>query len=107
MNGLAVLYLQAIMLLSVDFGNVIPVTRGHAIAQLVEALRYKPEGHEFDSRWCHCNFPLTLSFRSHYGPGVDSASNRNEYQEYFLGRKVGRCVGLTTLPPSCDDCLAI
>ena len=24
-------------------------------------------------------------FRSHYGPGVDSASNRNEYQEYFLG----------------------
>ena len=27
-------------------------------------------------------------FRSHYGPGVDSASNRNEYQEYFLGVKV-------------------
>jgi len=25
------------------------------------------------------------SFRSHYGPGVDSASNRNEYQENFLG----------------------
>jgi len=28
------------------------------------------------------------SFRSHYGPGVDSASDRNEYQEYFLGVKV-------------------
>jgi len=28
---------------------------------------------------------LTYSFRPHYGPGVDSASNRNEYQEYFLG----------------------
>ena len=27
------------------------------------------------------------SFRSHYGPGVNSASNRNEYQEYFLGVK--------------------
>jgi len=27
------------------------------------------------------------SFRSHYGPGVDSASNRNEYQEYILGVK--------------------
>ena len=27
------------------------------------------------------------SFRSHYGPGVDSVSNRNEYQEYFLGVK--------------------
>ena len=27
------------------------------------------------------------SFRSHYGRGVDSASNRNEYQENFLGVK--------------------
>jgi hypothetical protein len=24
--------------------------------QLVEALRYKPEGRVFDSRWCHWNF---------------------------------------------------
>jgi len=23
----------------------------------------------------------------HCGPGIDSASNRNEYQEYFLGLK--------------------
>ena len=36
------------------------------------------------------------SFRSHYGPGVDSPSNRNEYQEYFLGSKGARCVMLTT-----------
>jgi len=28
-----------------------------------------------------------ISFRSHYGSGVDSASNKNEYQEYFLGVK--------------------
>ena len=27
------------------------------------------------------------SFRSQYGPGVDSSSNRNEYREYFLGVK--------------------
>jgi hypothetical protein len=26
-------------------------------------------------------FSFTLSFRPHYDPGVDSASNRNEYQE--------------------------
>jgi len=32
---------------------------GHAVSQLVEALRYKLEGHEFDSRWCHWNFSLT------------------------------------------------
>jgi hypothetical protein len=25
---------------------------GHAVAQLVEALHYKPDGHGFDSRWC-------------------------------------------------------
>jgi len=36
-----------------------------------------------------------------------STSNRNEYQEYLLGGKGGRCVGLTTLPPSCADCLEI
>ena len=26
-------------------------------------------------------------FGLHYGPGVESASNRNEYQEHFLGVK--------------------
>ena len=72
---------------------------GPAVAQLVEALRYNPEGRGFDSRWVHWNFSLTLSFRPHYDPGVDSASNRNEYQQYFLGGKRGRCLGLT-LPPS-------
>jgi len=27
------------------------------------------------------------SFRPHYGPGVDSTSNRNVYREHFLGVK--------------------
>ena len=27
------------------------------------------------------------SCQSHYGPGVDSASNRNDYQVYFLALK--------------------
>jgi hypothetical protein len=52
---------------------------------VVKALCYKPAGRKFDSRWCHWNF--SGSFWSHYGPGVDSASNRNEYQVYFLGVK--------------------
>jgi len=47
------------------------------------------------------HFSYFESFRSHHGPGVDSASNRNEYQEHFLGDKFGRCVRLTTLSPSC------
>ena len=29
-------------------------------------------------------FIAIKSFRSHYGPGVESASNRNEYRDYFL-----------------------
>jgi hypothetical protein len=63
------------------------ILKGHAVAQLVEALCYKPGGRAFDSRLCHWSFPLTQSFRPHYGLGVDSASNRNEYKEYFLGIK--------------------
>jgi hypothetical protein len=38
------------------------------VAQMAEALCYKPEGRGFDS------------FRPHHGPGVNSACNRNEYQ---------------------------
>jgi len=45
-----------------------------------------------------CIFIYIKSFRSHYGPGFDTASNRKEYQEYYLGRKDGRCIKLTTLP---------
>ena len=63
------------------------------MVQLVEALRYNPEGRGFDSRWCHWNFSLTYPFRPHYGLGVDSASNRIEYQEYFLGVKAAGLSG--------------
>jgi hypothetical protein len=41
---------------------------------VVEALCYKPKVRGIASRW-------SGSFRSHCGPGVDSSSNRNEYQE--------------------------
>jgi hypothetical protein len=33
--------------------------QGHAVAQLVEALRYKPEDCGIGSGWCHLNFSLT------------------------------------------------
>ena len=42
---------------------------------MVKVLCYRSEGRWLDPSWCH------------YGPGVDSASNRNEYQDYFLGVK--------------------
>jgi hypothetical protein len=35
---------------------------GYAIAQLVEALRYKPKGGGFDSRWGLLDFSLNLIF---------------------------------------------
>ena len=54
---------------------------------VVKALCYIPAGRGFDSRRCHWNSSVTWSFWPHYGPGVDSACNRNEYQVYFLGVK--------------------
>ena len=60
---------------------------GDRVSTVVNVLCYRAEDRWFDSRWCHWNFSLTQSFRSHYGPGVDSFSNRNEYQEHFLGVK--------------------
>jgi len=54
---------------------------------VVKVLCYKSEGRWFDPSWCQWIFIDIKSFRSHHGPGVDSASNRNEYQEHFLGVK--------------------
>jgi hypothetical protein len=68
---------------------------------VVKALCYKSTGCGFDSHLCHWNFWVTYSFQSRYGPEVDTASNRNEHQVYFLGGKGGRCVRLTTLLPFC------
>jgi len=52
---------------------------------VVKVLRYKPEGSLVQSQLVSLEFFIDIkSFRSHYGPGVDSASNRNENQEHFL-----------------------
>jgi len=60
---------------------------GDAVAQLNGGIALKTKGRGLESRCCHWNFSLTQSFRPHYGPGVDSASNRNEYEKKFLGVK--------------------
>jgi hypothetical protein len=36
--------------------TVFSLNMGHMVVQLVEALRYKPEGREFDCQWGHCIF---------------------------------------------------
>jgi hypothetical protein len=48
-------YIQAF----VHLFNDVTLTAGYAVAQLVEALRYKPEGRGFDFRLCLWNFLLT------------------------------------------------
>ena len=54
---------------------------GDRASTVVNVLCYKSEGRWFDPS------SVDFSLTSHYGPGVDSASNRNEYREYFLGVK--------------------
>jgi len=59
---------QEIFLVLISVSIVLPIGRSLDRAQLVSL--------EF--------FIYIKSFRSRCGPGVDSASNRNEYQDYFL-----------------------
>jgi len=54
-------------------------------SSVVKVLCYKSEGRWFDLGVSGFFIDIK-SFRSHYGPGVDSASNR-KYREYFLGVK--------------------
>jgi hypothetical protein len=67
------------------------------VGAVVWSTALKAKGLGVCSRWRYWNFSLSKSFRPHYGLGVDSASNRNEHQEYFLGAKGGRCVGLIAM----------
>ena len=69
------------------------------VAQSVEALRYKSEGHGFDSRWCQWNFSLTVAPGS--TQSLTEMSTRN-----ISWVKDGRCIGLTS-PITCNDCLEI
>jgi hypothetical protein len=50
-------------------------------------------------RWMNF-FQFIWSFQAHYCPGVDSASNRNDHQEYSGGVKRNWCIRLTTSQPS-------
>ena len=68
---------------------------------VVKVLRYKSEGPGIDSKLGIYSVAADISMC----PGVDSAS-KNEYQD-TPGGKGGRCVRVTTLPPSCAECLVI
>ena len=66
------------------------------------ALRYYSEGPGIDPQSLGI---FSVASESSMCPGVDSAS-KNEYQD-IPGGKDGRCVRVTTLPPSCTECLEI
>ena len=55
---LAGLICQAIFIRDSLYFPIPTVNLGHAVAQLVEVLRYKPKGRGLDSRWCHWIFSL-------------------------------------------------
>jgi hypothetical protein len=71
---------------------------------VVKAPCYKPEGRAFEARWGEWIFSIYLILPAALGPGLYSASNGNEYQKQennvFGGVERGRCVRLTTSPPS-------
>ena len=68
---------------------------------VVRALRYKTAGPGIDSKLGIYSVLADIS----RCPGVDSAS-KTEHQD-IPGGKGGRCVMVTTLPPSCAECLVI
>jgi hypothetical protein len=66
------------------------VTLGARGSVLVKALYYNPEVRGFEIRCCEI-FSVYLILPAALGPGIYSASNRNEYQKHkirFLGSKV-------------------
>ena len=83
---------------------------GHRRNSIAISLSIRACGGGVGSGTDSWKFSSSWSIRAQVGPGIVSASDRNEYQEYFLGGEKGkgnRCVGLTTLPPSHADCLEI
>jgi hypothetical protein len=75
------------------------------MAQMIEELRYKPEGRGFDSDCVtgifHCNNPSARTMTLGLTQLRAEMSNRN----IFLRCKGGRCIGMANLPPSYTDCL--
>jgi len=60
---------------------------GDRCSTVVKVLGYKSEGRQFDPSWCQWNLHWHKILPIALWPWVDSTSNRNEYQEHFLGVK--------------------
>jgi hypothetical protein len=74
------------------------------VVHLVEAMRYKPEGHEFVSRWNHWYFLLTQT--SGRTMVLWSTHSLTEINKRDMSRgKSGLNIELIILPISCANCL--
>ena len=80
---------------------------GHLVAQLVEARRYEPEGRGFESDGVDGNFRWHNPSGRTVALGLTQPLTEMSTRNISWGRKAGRCLRLTTLPPSCADCLEI
>ena len=93
--------------LRLAFGFLLTKVRGHAVTQLVETPRYKPEGLGFDSprvsRIFHWHNPPCRTMALGLTQPLTEMSIRN----MSSGGKVSRCVGPSKLPTLWTDCLEI
>jgi hypothetical protein len=87
---------------SCGFPNCLHI-KGPIAAWLVEALCYKLEGCGSYSWWGHWICSIYIILPAHYGPGVNSASNRNEYQESLLWEKRNQRVRMINSLPSASQ----
>jgi len=96
--------IQAIMIMNLATYNIVMMLICKLVTVIWRNLKVSVKVGTVVAQWLRCcaknrkvagSIPAGVSgffidiksFRLHYGPGVDSASNRNEYQEYFLGVK--------------------
>ena len=74
---------------------------GDRCSTVVKALCYKSEGRWFDPSWCHWNFSLTQN-PSGRTMALGSTQPLTDMSTRSISwGKGGRCIRLTTLPPSC------
>jgi hypothetical protein len=69
----------------------------HPVTQLVEVMRYKPDGCGFDSRLYHWNFHWHNPSGRTVAPGLNHPLTEISTSNIFWVGKDGQCVGLTTL----------
>jgi hypothetical protein len=79
-----------LILFSAFIFETLQIGKGARGSVVVKALCYKPEGRGFETRWGEWFLSIYLILLAALGPGVYSASNRNEYQKHkimLLGSK--------------------